>query len=170
MLSDAGVQLAAMSTEFTLVARTMESLENFRARVERPIHTLPADWNNRREFLKTLTNHFESVSTPDLTVAWLHDDELGPEIAGLISKIGRRGRFIQIRGSGAMSPEAESLAVRNLSNIEYEQVILGFMIENGASRWLTHAEICVGVMRAVEDSKAVSVVGVTEPWSARPGL
>jgi hypothetical protein len=47
-------------------------------------------------------------------------------------------------------------------------VVLGFMVEAGASRWLTDAEISDGVRSAVTRDLAYSVVGQVEPWSARP--
>lgn len=52
--------------------------------------------------------------------------------------------------------------------IRYRQVILGFVIEGGRSRWLTHQEISDGVLKAVHQDAAWSVVGTVEPWSMRP--
>ena len=53
-------------------------------------------------------------------------------------------------------------------NIQYRQVILGFVIEGGRSRWLTHAEISGGVLDAVRNDRLFSIVGTVEPWSLRP--
>jgi hypothetical protein len=46
--------------------------------------------------------------------------------------------------------------------------VLGFVVENGQSRWLTDAEISDGVGRALESDDPVTIVGTVTPWSARP--
>ena len=68
---------------------------------------------------------------------------------------GRRGRAA-----------AEWLA--DYPNIQYRQVILGFVVEPGGSRWLTHQEISTGVMAAVRRDAPYYVVGTVEP--CRSGL
>jgi hypothetical protein len=47
-------------------------------------------------------------------------------------------------------------------------VQLGFIIENGHSRWLTHEEISAGVIQAICTKKPVTQVGLLEPWEMRP--
>jgi hypothetical protein len=46
--------------------------------------------------------------------------------------------------------------------------VLGFVVENGQARWLTDAEISIGVGQALESEAAVTIVGTVTPWSARP--
>jgi hypothetical protein len=48
------------------------------------------------------------------------------------------------------------------------QVILGFRVEGGRSRWLTDAEISEGVLQAVRTDADLAIVGQVEPWPARP--
>jgi hypothetical protein len=52
--------------------------------------------------------------------------------------------------------------------IDYQAVVLGFMLEGAKSRWLTNAEICDGVLAALQSERALSIVGTVEPWSAKP--
>ncbi|NUN53550.1 MAG: hypothetical protein HUU06_12290 [Planctomycetaceae bacterium] len=47
-------------------------------------------------------------------------------------------------------------------------MILGFVREGDRSRWLTDAEIAAGVLGAIAADRPRTVVGVVEPWSARP--
>ena len=47
-------------------------------------------------------------------------------------------------------------------------VILGYAIEAGVSRWLRHTEISVGVLHALDRPEAVQVIGQIDPWDQRP--
>lgn len=53
---------------------------------------------------------------------------------------------------------------------ELRQVILGFVIVDDGSRWLTHEEISGGVIEAMQSDRGRSVVGAMEPWEERPRL
>jgi len=52
--------------------------------------------------------------------------------------------------------------------IDYQAVVLGFVVDNGASRWLNNDEISAGVLSAIDSEKPVAIVGTVEPWSAKP--
>ncbi len=52
--------------------------------------------------------------------------------------------------------------------IDYQAVLLGFVVEQGRSRWLANDEISSGVFAALESGSAFSIVGTVEPWSAHP--
>jgi len=56
----------------------------------------------------------------------------------------------------------------DLPDCAARQVVLGFKLEAGGSRWLTNAEISDGVLEAVRTDRAYTIVGQAEPWSARP--
>jgi hypothetical protein len=69
-------------------------------------------------------------------------------------------RYFHVRGSAVADPsrtrsEAEE-QFAHYPTLHYLQVILGFVLENGRSRWLTDVEISQGVVTAIE------------PWSSRP--
>jgi hypothetical protein len=46
--------------------------------------------------------------------------------------------------------------------------VLGFVVDNSQSRWLTNDEISTGVGRAMNSEDPVTIVGTVTPWSARP--
>ncbi len=54
------------------------------------------------------------------------------------------------------------------SGCYYRQVQLGFVIENGHSRWLTHKEISHGIIDCIQKDTLLYVVGTVEPWEFRP--
>lgn len=89
-------------------------------------------------------------------------------------------RTLIIGGTGMLEPaithclqrgDAVALVARDkkkLDALDYREIILGFKIERGRSRWLTNAEISTGAIDAVMAGRKKTVIGVTEPWDARP--
>ena len=118
----------------------------------------------------------DAVGPIDLAVGWFHTLKTGAPrlLAERVGKPGAPGRLFQVLGSATADPArpdrlATAAAVaEGLANCRLRQVVLGFMVEAGASRWLTDAEISAGVRSAVTRDLAYSVVGQVEPWSARP--
>ncbi len=80
------------------------------------------------------------------------------------------GRIVHVLGSASRDPATlGSEAPRRQHRVRYQRVLLGFVVEQGRSRWLTDAEICAGALAAVDDPAADPyVVGQVEPWSAHP--
>jgi len=55
-----------------------------------------------------------------------------------------------------------------LHGLSYHQIVLGFICNERGSRWLHHKEISDGTIQAVQSGVTRHVVGVVEPWDARP--
>ncbi|MBK7159886.1 MAG: hypothetical protein IPH77_15465 [Ignavibacteria bacterium] len=53
-------------------------------------------------------------------------------------------------------------------NINYKKILLGFVIEDEKSRWLTNTEISNGVIDALKKDEDTFIVGKVEPWEKRP--
>lgn len=54
-------------------------------------------------------------------------------------------------------------------NCRYHRIILGFQVDHGTSRWLTHDEISGGIFQAMGPAPADTVViGRVDPWKLRP--
>jgi len=112
-----------------------------------------------------------------LAVAWIHSTApaAARRVAEQFAGTGSPFRFLHVLGSAVADPaQPDRLAAwrervtRGLSHIDYAQAVLGFVAENGRSRWLTDAEICAGVYEAARSARALSIVGTVTPWSARP--
>ena len=107
----------------------------------------------------------------DLAVAWFHTLKIAAP-RRLAERVD--GRLFQVLGSATGDPAhperlASAAAVaEGLPACRLRQVVLGFRVEGGRSRWLTDAEISGGVLDAVRADRAFSVVGQVEPWTARP--
>ena len=131
-----------------------------------------ADYYDEAAFTAAL----DAAGPIDLAVAWLHRADI-PAARRLAERVGQRampGRLFQVLGSAAGDPArpdrlatAAQVAVA-LPNCRLRQVVLGFEVEGGRSRWLTDAEISGGVLAAVRADRTYSVVGRVEPWASRP--
>lgn len=175
MLTDTSISLASTTGILSSVARTQSSLKALDSKLKDfagTHHLLQLNWANRSNFLDVLAAHIKTVGTPSLVVAWLHDDDLGPEVARLCSSRSQRCDFFQVRGSGAADPHtgATRFGVQfdSLQGVTFHQVILGFMRTTSGSRWLRNSEISAGVLRATQTGDRLSIVGVVEPWDERP--
>ncbi len=130
------------------------------------------DYLDKAAFVAAL----EAAGPVDLAVAWFHSVKI-PAARRLAERIGSprgSGRLFQVVGSATGDPtHLDRLATAadvaaNLPQCRLRQVVLGFQIEDGRSRWLTDAEISGGVLAAVRADQLYTVVGQVAPWSARP--
>mgnify|MGYP006288237199 CR=1 FL=1 len=170
MLAAATRQLASCSEAVTLVARQPEALDGLECeQVER----IAVDYHRSEALLDHLGRASASQGAFDLALTWVHgsaDTTLG-RIAEWLATQAESPRLVDVQGSAAGRPGGASPRHRRLSEIDgvvYQRVILGFVIEDGRSRWLTHDEISAGVLDAVASGVEACVVGVVEPWDSRP--
>jgi hypothetical protein len=94
-----------------------------------------------------------------LAVCWIHS--VAPDAPHLVAEVVGSGpiicRYFHVHGSAVADPsrtrsEAEKQFAR-YPTLHYPQVILGYVLENGRSRWLTDAEISQGVIAAIEQDQ-----------------
>lgn len=174
MLREAAVALAGRCRVMTSVARTQASLRAIDAAIhgaDCAHHTLSADWSHPEAFVDAVATHVREAGAPDLVLAWLHDDALGPQLAQALAPTDMACAFFQVRGSAAADPSEDAgrlLASHNIpATVGYHQVILGFHLDEDGSRWLRDSEICTGVLAAIDHPQSVTIVGTTTPWSDR---
>ena len=74
--------------------------------------------------------------------------------------------LFHVLGSRANLHRMESRVV--CQGFTYHQIQLGFIRENGVSRWLTHEEISKGVIDCISQNKVVNIVGLTGPEEQLP--
>jgi len=107
----------------------------------------------------------------DLAVAWFHTLKIeAPRL--LAARV--EGPMFQVLGSAVADPahperlETARRVAEGLPRCALRQVVLGFQVEAGRARWLTNAEISQGTLEAIRSDRPLTVIGQTEPWSARP--
>lgn len=134
---------------------------------------LALDWSESDAFVRDVAAHVRQAEVPpSLVLAWFHEDGLGPRLAAALAPATARCAFFQVRGSAATDPVANVDAYPHECGVpamlDYHQIILGFQIGGGQSRWLYDSEISAGVLTAIDHPKPVTIVGRVAPWSRRP--
>lgn len=104
-----------------------------------------------------------------LALCWIRST--APQALAVVAdSVADGGRIVHALGSAGRNPSTlGSDVLRRQHRIRYQRVLLGFVVEQGRSRWLTDAEISAGALAAVDDPDTDPyVVGQVEPWSAHP--
>lgn len=166
MLREATLSLAERYPHISLIARRPE-----RAGVREAIHPMALDYRQTKTLAAALRETIAAHGPISLAVAWVHStapDAL-PTVLRELAAQGEPFRLIHVRGSAAADPSKLPTVPNLPDGCRYQQVILGFVIEGGRSRWLTNAEISQGVLQAIESGEERAIVGTVHPWSMRPG-
>lgn len=135
-----------------------------------------ADYHDEAAFTAALDAAVAAHGPIDLAVAWFHTLKIAAprRLAERVGRPGVPGRLFQVLGSATADParpdrlRTAADVAAGLPDCRLRQVVLGFRLEGGRSRWHNDAEISQGVLAAVRADAPLSVVGQVEPWSARP--
>jgi hypothetical protein len=136
-----------------------------------PARAFDCDYRDEAAFADAVDGALAASGPIDFAVAWIHDVRL-PANRILAERLGP-ARLFQVLGSAIADParpdrlQTAAAAVEGLG-CRLRQVVLGFQVEDGRTRWLSDNEISQGVLDAIRRDDARSVVGVVEPWDARP--
>ena len=129
------------------------------------------DYNDEARFVAALDAAVARSGPVDLAIAWFHSLKVAaPRL--LAERV--EGRMFQVLGSATADPghpgrlQRAAAVAEGVPACRLRQVVLGFKVEGGRSRWLTHDEISRGVEEAVRNDSLYTVIGQVEPWSARP--
>ena len=167
MLRDV-VRFLARDHDVTVVARDPAKLEALVAKAP-TIYGAPVDYRKTRAFESELKRAVGERGPFSLAVAWIHSD--APD-APMAAAKRVQGRFFHVLGSEVADPArpdpGRRAAFDDLPDLEYHEVVLGFVRGDKGSRWLTNEEIVRGVLTALAWAKPRTVVGTVVPWSAHP--
>lgn len=156
--------LGDCSDRVTVLARNEKRIRAIAPSIE----ALVCDYNDGTELAEMLG----TIAPPDLLVAWIYGRAPHARRA-LAESVAAEGRFVQVLGSAHGDPShperlVEMAEATDGLPIDYQAVVLGFVVDGGRSRWLTNDEISAGVFSAVQSAVPFSIVGTVEPWSAKP--
>lgn len=172
MLKSAAQQIAEDTQGDVVVLSRRASYFSFDdAALNRRTRAYDIDWTDGPSFLSSLDEIAASHGPFTASLIWMHgrDEPLRSHIAHLMAA---DGTLVEVLGSAASRPSAlGEVRVRHmqgLRHVRYRQVLLGFVHEDGQSRWLTHDEICAGVLQAYASDDRVTIAGQVEPWNLRP--
>jgi NAD(P)-dependent dehydrogenase (short-subunit alcohol dehydrogenase family) len=174
MLSALCVRLSEAGRPVAVLARNSGRLEALAGKAT-PGHIIPvrADYRDALLVARVLDSLARSHGRPVRTICWIHDEAAPDALSQVADRVG--GIFWHVLGSAACDPAQPQVLsgwrarfqARN-PQLDYRQIVLGFVMEAGKSRWLTDAEISGGVYTAAENTDALNIVGIVGPWSRRP--
>lgn len=129
------------------------------------------DYHDPAAFFAALDAMVARSGPIDLAVAWFHSLKIAaPRL--LAERV--QGRLFQVLGSAAADPshprrlDVAAKVAAGSPDCAVRQVVLGFRVEGGRSRWLTDEEISRGVLDAVRADLPLAIIGQVDPWSAKP--
>lgn len=174
MLAGAARFIAAKAHATSLFARTDDSLSALRRGLPGApnIVTTAVDYRSEQAFGDAVRSSIDHAGVPDLVLAWIHAERPAQILAAQLATYGLPLRFFHVLGSASASPAASLSRQRafydRLPGFSYHQIVLGFVCDERGSRWLRDDEIAHGTIDAVRSGAASHVIGVVEPWDARP--
>lgn len=169
MLRGATLSLAGQYETVSVVARRAAAMAAPR------IHPIAVDYRDSAALSAGLRDAIARFGPVSLCIAWIHSS-VAPDapriVTGTVGTDPAPCRYFHVRGSAAAGPGRRGpgprAAIEASGNILYREVVLGWVVEAGGSRWLTHDEICRGVLQAVAADPPRFIIGTVEPWSSRP--
>jgi len=114
------------------------------------------DYRNLNQLTQTLDT---VLIEPTAAICWVHSP--AEPVLSVIHDRYPALDMLRVLGSSTQQTAAHSKEMERF-------VTLGFVIEQGRSRWLTHEEVSSGVYDAFVSARRESIVGVIEPWDMRP--
>jgi NADPH:quinone reductase-like Zn-dependent oxidoreductase len=164
MLAGFARALLARADHVSILARNEKRIRA----VSNAVEPIVCDYNDGVALAEALS----LIDAPDLVVAWIHGR--APQARRAFAEcLIAEGRFVQVLGSAHADPAhperlAEMAKAAEALPIDYQAVVLGFVVDKGSSRWLGNEEISEGVLAAIDSERPLSIVGTVEPWSAKP--
>lgn len=181
MLRGVTLDLAARSWTVSVVARRHAPLASLRqeaaARSGRPdaVNPVPSDYTNissRAAGIRAATTVHGPVG---LAVCYIHSTApLAPiVVADMVANRASPCPYIHIVGSSdpdELRVDANRDEISQMPGVRYRRVILGFVLMDDSTRWLTDEEIVKGVLGALANEAPEQVVGRLSPWHLHPPL
>lgn len=168
MLARTSLWLGEEGYQVSIIGRNPNKLRRL-TELNHRLHPVIVDYyhlNNLKDEVRKAVNtngYFQ------LVIAWIHSDyeRIIECIADVNHEIEQPWELYHVLGSSDNLEEIE-VDHMNLHNCSYHQIQLGFILNNGKSRWLTHDEISSGVIEAVKNKHKRHIVGTISPWNMHP--
>ena len=154
MLKNVCLALACQGFAVSVIGRTTSKFQRLIS--ESPpgsIFPIVADYNTDAVFDAVRTAIIRRGPF-DLIVSWTPNYETLAQICELNQEI-KNFRLFHVKGSRRYF-EDEPISLPD--NCRYRKVFLGFILENGRSRWLTHDEISNGVIYQIETDQPTGIM------------
>jgi hypothetical protein len=177
MLKGLTLHLLNSYDKISVIARNksgFERLESEAGSYNIRLNRIQLDYTDYVVLKNLLIKSINDYSEISLAVSWVHST--APKapfiIADIINQTSLKCDFYEVLGSSYANPAKDGIdrekEFEKFNNLNYRKIILGFVLRNSKSRWLTNSEISGGVVDAIENKSPSAIIGVAEPWSARP--
>lgn len=169
MLQNVSLYLNNESWLVSVIGRQTTKLEMLTQKSSQPqyIHPISVDYHADNVFRQTLSHTFNKYDFPELIVSWIHSS--APNALNTVIDVMKDSphvwRLFHIQSSARFFTKENTPGP---DNCLYRRVYLGFVLEQHASRWLTHDEISQGVINAIISDQEETTVGTLKPWDKRP--
>ncbi len=164
MLFQASAYLAENSEQLMLISR---KLPKQRLHSSKIVAFESVDYYDESKFRDAVKTIIRSSGKITHVLCWMHSDALPP--LKTLLELAAGSVFWHVKGSSSYNPAKTDDVTSVMKNsVDYREIILGFKMENGMSRWLTNEEISSGVIDAIKSGVKREVIGLTEPWNRKP--
>jgi len=170
MLANTSLWLVSNGIHVSVIGRNKARMESLLNATDSSLMTpIFVDYSDIALLKKEIRSTIEQNGPIDLVIAWIHS-YAERTLESIVSEISpcRNGtwKLFHVLGSSAdLSEIQENMHLPN--SAQYYQVQLGFIIENGHSRWLTNEEISQGVIDSIQHHRLINIVGTLQPWEKR---
>ncbi len=170
MLKEVCLWLVDQGYNVSVIGRTKKRLDDVvnEASDSSSVFPISVDYRNEERFLKEIMEIQQKRGPLTLALSWIHSDApntlhiLAEQLSNLPIN---PWRLFHVKGSTAhLSIDPIPLPEGCL----YRQIVLGFILSDSSSRWLTNKEIAAGIIKAIRWDREESIVGTLEPWEKRP--
>jgi NAD(P)-dependent dehydrogenase (short-subunit alcohol dehydrogenase family) len=158
MLAGLCRSLAEERWEVTGVGRDRSKLREAAAGATR-IHPVSVDYEDLPALRGALREATARRGAIELEVCWIRSWAPSSLLVAA-DALAPGGRLFHLVGSQSSDASAHAIAgLRRDRALGYRQVRLGSVRDGGCRRWLTHAEICAGVLVAIRADSPRHVIG-----------
>lgn len=168
MLAQVSFWLSKNGYHVSVIGRNTGKMERLIEQNPDRMTPVIVDYTDTEKLSERLSSIQQNNGPVCLVVAWIHST--GPEVITCLTDSfpsRQSWKLFQVNGSSSDLKKIKTKAALP-SHISYYQIQLGFQLENGISRWLTHAEISNGVIQAIQEEKDEQIVGTLTRWEKRP--
>lgn len=180
MLRPVAIWLAERGHIVSVIARDPDRLARLAAETGADrINSIALDYADDERLRSSVGDAVNRFGPLAVVVLWIRPG--APQALDTIARLADAGagegaetacRMFRVLGSAAADPglirRGGGERYRAMEGIAYREIVLGFRVEDGGSRWNTKDEIGQGVIDAIEHDRTDKVIGVVRPWERRP--
>ena len=150
MLREVSLYLAKKDYVCAVVARSEETLKEL-VKKQDGIKAIKSDYTKSESFKHSLRKNIEEHGSFKTVIAWIHGDYLKvlDNVIPLLNEENESLKIHLVLGSKAKALQAKA-GLSHYPFVDSYIIQLGYKIDNGNKRWLSHKEISMGVIESIE--------------------